>query len=85
MAETNGIWAEGKFVPFEFLAVGPIYQNATHKFFGYALPGTELTENKWRISRMSLTTNQIEWANGASTGFTNPYTDLATVEALTYS
>jgi len=66
------------------IAFGPIYENATHKFFGEAAPGTALTAASWRVSRMSLTDSQIEWADGDS-NFDNVFTNVTIVEALSFS
>lgn len=65
------------------LADGPVYNDGAYKYFGEARPGTGLTESKWRVSRMNLTTSQVQWADG-NADFDNVYTDLATVAALSY-
>ena len=69
------------------LAGGPIYEDATYKYFGEAEPGTALTAAKWRVSRMNISTKQIEWANvdGVKANFDNLFTDLTIVAALTYT
>mgnify|MGYP000262177750 FL=1 len=71
----------------EALALGQIYQDGTYKYFGEAESGTPLNGAKWRVSRINLTTNQVEWANvdGVKAKFNNLFTDLATAAALTYS
>ena len=66
------------------LAFGPIYNDGTYQYFGEALVGTALSTAAWRVSRMSLSTSQIQWADG-NADFNNLFTDLATVAALSYS
>ena len=69
-------------------ASGPIYQDATYKYFGEAMPGTALTDASWRVSRMRLDNSQIQWANvdpDGNANFNNVYTDLATVAAMSFS
>lgn len=66
------------------LAFGPIYENATYKFFGEAVPGTALTAASWRVSRMNIADSQIEWADGNG-NFDNVFTSLAVVAALSFS
>ena len=66
------------------LAMGPIYENATHKFYGEAIPGTPLTDANWRVSRITIIGKRIMWADGDGR-FDNVFTDLATVAALSYT
>lgn len=66
------------------LASGPIYQDATYKYFGEALPGTALTAASWRVSRMTISNSRIEWADGNG-NLDNVFTDLTTVAALSFS
>ncbi len=66
------------------LASGPIYEDATYKYFGEAEPGTVLNSSKWRVSRMNKITLQIEWADGNG-DFDNRFTDLTLVAGLLYS
>jgi len=54
-----------------------------------AQTGTAVGASLWRIRKVTTVTaagelTSIEWANGLAT-FTNPATDLATVQALSYS
>ena len=74
-------WTVTKAAP---MAQGPIYQDATYKYFGEAAPGSALTNPEWRVSRMNLTTSQLQWADG-NANFDNVYTDLATVAAMTFA
>lgn len=66
------------------LAMGPIYNNGTHKFFGEAQPGTALATAAWRVSRMDISTKQVDWADGDSL-FDNVFTSVGVVELLVYS
>lgn len=66
------------------LALGPVYADATYKYYGEAAPGTALTAPEWRVSRETIATNRIQWADGNG-NFDNVFTDLATVAALTFS
>jgi len=66
------------------LALGPIYMDATYKYFGEAYPGAILAGAVWRVSRMSMATSQIDWADGNGK-FDNVFTDLSTVAALTFA
>jgi hypothetical protein len=67
------------------LAMGPIYNDGTYKYYGEALPGTLVGASSWRISRMNITTKQVDWADG-NADFDNPYTDENTVTVVqTYS
>ena len=66
------------------LASGPIYTNGTYNYFGEAVPGSALTAAVWRVSRMSISTSQVEWADGNG-NFDNVYTSLAVVAALSFS
>ena len=66
------------------LASGPIYEDASFKYFGDAIPGSSLTASVWRVSRLSNSTSQLEWADGDGK-FDNVFTDLSTVAALDYS
>ena len=74
-------WTVTKDAP---MAKGPTYQDATYKYFGEAVPGSALTNPEWRVSRMNLTTSQLQWADG-NANFDNVYTDLATVAAMTFA
>jgi len=65
------------------LAFGPIYEDATYRYFGEAAPGTALTEPKWRVSRVDKVTGREEWADGDAS-FDNVFTDLATVQNFVY-
>jgi hypothetical protein len=65
-------------------ASGPIYEDATYKYFASALPGAALTAAVWQVSRMNKITFQVMWADGNGL-FDNVFTDLATVAALAYS
>ncbi len=65
------------------LASGPIYQDATYKYFGDAVPGTALTAATWRVSRMRISDSYVQWADGNG-NFDNVYTSLAVVAALTF-
>ena len=66
------------------LEYGPIYENATHKFYGetYNL-GAALNASVWRVSRVTKADNQLVFADG-NANFDNVYTSLVVVEALTY-
>ena len=66
------------------LAFGPIYEDATYRYFGEAAPGTALTEPKWRVSRINKTTGQEEWADG-NANFDNVYTENEVKNVFTYS
>lgn len=66
------------------LALGPVYADATYYYYGEAVPGTALTTAAWRVSRETIATNRIEWADGNGL-FDNVFTDLATVAALTFA
>lgn len=66
------------------LALGPVYSNSTYQYFGEAVPGTALTAAAWRVSRLTIATNRIEWADGNGK-FDNVFTDLSTVAALSFS
>lgn len=66
------------------LALGPIYNDGTYKYIGEAQPGAALNEPNWRVSRITIATSQIEWADGDDK-FNNVFTDLATVAAFSYS
>lgn len=66
------------------LAMGPIYEDATYKYYGEASPGIALTAALWRVSRMKISDKQVEWADGDSK-FDNVFTDLSIVAALSYS
>ncbi len=66
------------------LALGPIYDDGTYKYFGEAVPGTALTAADWRVSRMTIATSQIEWCDGDAL-FDNVFTSLAVVELLSFS
>lgn len=68
------------------LAVGPTYFDATdtYEYNAEAPPGTPLATAKWRVYRTNVGTGQVTWAGGNG-NFDNAYTDLATVEAYTYS
>lgn len=35
---------------------------STHKYIGEARPGTATSSSKWRIMRITLLTNDCEWA-----------------------
>jgi len=74
-------WTVTKDAP---MAKGPTYQDATYKYFGEAAPGSALTDPVWRVSRMNLTTSQLQWADG-NVNFDNVYTDLATVAAMAFA
>ena len=65
-------------------ASGPIYDDGTYKYFGEAVPGTALSSASWRVSRLTISTNRIEWADGNG-NFDNVFTDVSTVAALSYS
>jgi len=70
------------------VAFGPIYEDATYKYFAEAVPGSSLSAAVWRVSRMVIATTQIQWANvgdGNVPGFNNVFTNLAAAAALTYS
>lgn len=68
----------------EALALGPVYADATYNYYGEAKPGAALTDSVWRVSRETIATTRIEWADGDG-NFDNVFTDLATVAALTFS
>jgi len=65
------------------LALGPIYDNGTYKYFGEARPGVALTAAAWRVSRLTVANSRIQWADGNGE-FDNVFTDLSTVASLTY-
>ena len=66
------------------VAMGEIHNDGTWKYFGEAMAGTALTTDKWRISRMNITTKQVQWCDG-NANYDNVYTDYATVVNLSYS
>lgn len=66
------------------IALGPVYADATYYYYGEAGPGTALTDQLWRVSRETIATGRIEWADGNGL-YDNVFTDLATVAALTFS
>lgn len=66
------------------LASGPIYADATYQYFGDSTPGSSLSAAVWRVSRMTIATSQIQWADGNG-NFDNVFTDVATVAALSFS
>jgi len=65
------------------LALGPIYESATYKYFGEAAPGTATTAAAWRISRMTIADSQIQWVDNGK--FTQVFDVEATIVALTYA
>jgi len=69
------------------LASGPIYEDATYKYFGEANPGTPLATAQWRVSRMRKADAYFQWANVVKgvASFDNVFTDLVAVAALTYT
>lgn len=69
----------------ELLEYGPIYEDATHKYFGETNQiGSQLNEPVFRVSRLTKATGRHVYADG-DTEFDNVYTDLNTVAALTYT
>lgn len=64
------------------MGFGPIYQDATYKYFGEAAAGTALTDAKWSVSRMRISDSYVQYADSGKP--TQVYTDLATVAALTF-
>lgn len=60
------------------------YSDATYDYFCEAPPGTPLTEQSWRVSRLNKSTLREEWADGNG-NFDNVATDLATVAAFSFS
>ena len=66
------------------LALGPVYTDGTYNYYGEARPGTALTAAEWRVSRETIATTRIEWADGNG-NFDNVFTSLAVVEALSFS
>ena len=73
-----------EFVTCAAMTFGPIYQDATYKYFGEAVPGTALSAAVWRVSRMRITDKYVQWADGNG-NFDNVFTDLGTVAGLSYS
>ena len=65
------------------LAFGPIYNDGTYQYFGEAEAGTLEATAAWRISRMNITTSQIQWVDDGN--FTQIYAVEATIAALTYA
>lgn len=65
------------------LAFGEIYEDATYKYFGEAVPGSGLSEAVWRVSRMAKTGSRVQWVDKGA--FSQVYTDLSTVAALTFA
>ena len=63
---------------------GPIYEDATYKYFGRASAGSDLTDPAWEVSRLNIATGRIQYADG-NTNFDNVYTSLAVVAALDFS
>jgi len=59
------------------------YTDATYNYFGEASPASALTDPNWRVNRMNIATNRIEWVDGGQ--FTQVFTDLGTVAALTFA
>lgn len=43
-----------------------IDNTGTYKYIGEAIPGTATSAANWRILRITLATNNIDWAGGAS-------------------
>lgn len=66
------------------LKSGPIYNDGTYKYFGEAAPGTALTDASWQVSRMTIATGAVDWADGNGL-FDNVFTNLATVQAMSFS
>ena len=64
------------------IASGPIYEDATYKYFGEAAPATGLSDARWSVSRMRKSDSYIQWVNEGKAN--QLYTDLATVAALTF-
>ena len=64
------------------LALGPIYNDGTYKYFGEALAGTATTAAAWRVSRMNIATSQVQWVDSGN--FSQVYNVEATIAALTY-
>jgi|OM-RGC.v1.033813039 hypothetical protein len=60
------------------------YSDDTYNYYCFASPGAGLSESKWQIRRENQSTGAIRFANG-STSFNNKATNLAIVQALSYS
>ena len=59
-----------------------MYSDATYEYHCFALPGTALATADWMIRRTTATSCDFA---GGSLAFANAATDLATVQALSYS
>lgn len=60
------------------------YSDATYKYYCFADFGTPLSSTLWRVLRETITTGDLV-AAGGNDKFINAATDLATVQAYTYS
>ena len=60
------------------------YSNATHEFFCFANPGTGVSDAFWKVFRLTIADDTIEWADG-NDNYDNVATDLSTVAGLSYS
>lgn len=65
------------------MALGPIYNDGTYKYFGEAAPGTATTAAAWRVSRMKISNSQIQWVDGGN--FSQVYDVEVTIKNLTYA
>lgn len=60
------------------------YSDATYTYVCNAIPDSGLSAEVWRIKRVTLADGSTGFAGGAVT-FVNAATDLATVQAYSYS